>query len=70
MTDAAADMEAVRLDRAMARFDSARTAAPADAEAHRQFARLAQYFNLSSLAAEAWEHVLELEPGDAGAWDG
>ena len=70
MTDAAADMEAVRLDRAMARFDSARTAAPADAEAHRQFARLAQYFNLSSLAAEAWEHVLELEPGDARAWDG
>ena len=70
MTDAAADMETVRLDRAMARFDSARTAAPADAEAHRQFARLAQYFNLSASAAEAWERVLELEPGDAAAWDG
>jgi len=63
-------MEAVRLDRAMARFDSARSAAPADAEAHRQFARLAQYFNLGALAAEARERVLELEPGDPAAWDG
>ncbi len=70
MTDASADMEAVRLDRAMARYDSARTAAPADAGAHRRFARLAQYFNLGALAAEAWERVLELEPGDPAAWDG
>ena len=70
MADATADMEAVRLERAMARFDSARTAAPADAEAHRQFARLAQYFYLSALAAEAWERIVELEPRDAAAWDG
>ena len=69
-TDAAADMEAIHLERAMARYDSARTAAPADADAHRQFARLAHYFNLSALAAEAWERVLELEPGDGAAWDG
>ena len=33
----------------MARYDSARTAAPADAGAHRRFARLAQYFNLGAL---------------------
>ena len=70
MADAAADVEAIRLERAMHRFDSARTAVPGDAEAHGQYALLADYFELYAKSAEAWELVLELEPGDAAAWDG
>ena len=70
MADAHADLEAIHLERAMHRFDSARTARPDDAEAHRQYAQLALYFDLQAKAAEAWEHVLELEPEDAEAWDG
>ena len=70
MADAAADVEAIQLERAMARFDSARTATPDDAEAHRQYALLAAYFDLYAKAADAWERVLELEPSDAAAWDG
>ena len=70
MADAAADLEAIRLERAMHGFDSARTAKPEDAEAHRQFALLADYFRLYAKAAEAWKRTLELEPGDAAAWDG
>ena len=70
VADAAADLEAIRLERAMHRFDEARTAKPDDAEAHRQYALLAQYFDLFAKAADAWERVLELEPGDAAAWEG
>ena len=70
MADAAADLEAIRLERAMHGFDAARTAKPEDAEAHRQYALLADYFRLYAKAAEAWERVLELEPGDGAAWGG
>lgn len=69
MADAHADLEAIRLERAMHRFDSARTATPDDADAHRQYALLAHYFDRQARAAEAWGRVLELEPGDAEAWD-
>ena len=70
MADAHADLEAIRLESAMHRFDSARTAMPGDAEAHQQYALLAFYFDQQAKAAEAWERVLELEPGNAEAWDG
>ena len=70
MADAAADVDAIRLERAMARFDSARTAAPDDAAAHRQYATVAHYFDLFVEASQAWERALELEPGDPVAWDG
>lgn len=70
MADAQADLEAIRLERAMHRFDSARTVTPCDVEAHRQYAWLAHYFDRQAVAAEAWEHVLELEPENAEAWDG
>ena len=70
MRDAAHDLEAAHLDLAMARFDSARTLAPDDAEAHRQYAELASYLGLKGVAVEAWEHALELEPETAEAWDG
>ena len=70
MADADADLEAIRLESAMHRFDSARTVMPGDIEAHSQYARLAYYFDRQSRAAEAWERVLEVEPGDAAAWDG
>ena len=70
MADADADLEAIRLESAMHRFDSARTVMPGDIEAHIQYARLAHYFDRQSKAAEAWERVLEVEPGDAAAWDG
>ena len=70
MADAAADVEAIQLERAMVRFDAIRTATPGDAEAHRQYALLANYFDLYAKAADAWERVLELEPSDAAAWDG
>ena len=70
MADAAADMEAIRLERAMIRYDSARTASPDDAEAHRRYAMLAGYFDLQAEAAQAWERVLELEPEDSAAWEG
>ena len=70
MTDAAADVEAIRLERAMVRFDSARTAAPDDVEAHRQYATLANYFSLNAEAALAWERALELEPDHAVGWEG
>ncbi|MYI06663.1 MAG: redoxin domain-containing protein, partial [Gemmatimonadetes bacterium] len=69
MADAAADLEAIRFESAMHRFDSVRTATSDDAEAHRQYARLAHYFDRQAAAAEAWERVLELEPEDAAAWD-
>lgn len=70
MADAHADLEAIRLECAMHRFDSARTATPDDADAHRQYALLAHYFDRQANAAEAWERVLELEPANAEAWDG
>lgn len=70
MGDAAADLEAARLDLAMARFDSARTLAPDDAGAHRQYAELASYLGLNGEAVQAWERALELEPETAEAWDG
>ncbi len=70
MTDAAADLEAIRFESAMHRFDTARVAQPEDAEAHRQYALLAQYFDLHAKSAEAWERALALEPSDAAAWDG
>ena len=70
MADATADLEAIHLERAMHGFDTARTAQPEDAEAHRQYALLAHYFRLYAKAANAWERVLELEPGDPAAWDG
>ena len=65
MAGAVADLEAIHLESAMQRFDAARTAEPEDPEAHRQYALLASYFDLHARAAEAWEHVLELEPTDA-----
>ena len=70
MADAATDVEAVRLERAMARFDSARTVSPDDAETHRQYARLASFYDLYANATEAWERALEVEPGNGAAWDG
>ena len=70
MADAVADLAAIHLESAMHRFDAARTAKPEDAEAHRQYALLASYFDLHAKAAETWERVLELEPTDAAAWDG
>ena len=70
MADAAADLEAIHLERAMHRFDAARTAKRESTEAHRQYALLAYYFDLHAKAADAWERVLEIEPGDAAAWDG
>ena len=70
MAEAGADLEASHLERAMHRFDSARTITPGDAEAHCQYALLAHYFGDHAKAAEAWERVIALEPGDAGAWDG
>ncbi len=70
MAGAAADLEAIHLERAMHGFDAARAAKPEDADAHRQYALLADYFRLYARAAEAWERVLELEPGDAASWDG
>ena len=70
MADAAADVEAIELERAMIRYDSARTASPDDAEAHRQYARLANFFSLNAEAARAWERALELEPEHAAAWQG
>ncbi len=70
MADAAADVEAIRLERAMVRYDSARTASPEDAEAHGRFATVASYFSLHAEAARAWERALELEPGDSAAWEG
>lgn len=70
MADAAADLEAIHIERAMHGFDAARTAKPEDAEAHRQYAVLADYFNLYAKAVGAWERVLEIEPEDAAAWDG
>ena len=70
MAGAVADLEAIHLESAMQRFDAARTAEPEDPEAHRQYALLASYFDLRARAAEAWEHVLKLEPTNAAAWDG
>ncbi|WP_423928408.1 hypothetical protein [Candidatus Palauibacter sp.] len=70
MSDAAAVVEAIRFERAMARYDSARTASPDDAESHLQYATLASYFMLFAEAASAWERALELEPEDSAAWDG
>ena len=69
MSDADADVDAIHFERAMARYDSARTASPDDAAAHRRYATLATYFMLFPEAVAAWERVLELDPGDAGAWD-
>ena len=54
----------------MTRYDSARTASPDDAEPHRQYATLANYFSLNAEAARAWERALELEPEHAAAWEG
>ena len=70
MADAAADVEAVRFERAMARYDTARSLNPADAEAHRRFATLSAYFSLYAKSVRAWERVLQLEPEDPAAWDG
>ncbi len=70
MADAVADAEAIEFERAMARYDSARAASPGDADAHRQYATLASYFNLHAEAVLAWEGVLELEPLDSAAWEG
>ena len=70
MADAVADVEAVRLERAMERFDSARTLLPEDAEAHRQYARLASFYDLYPDAIEAWERAIALEPVNCAAWDG
>ena len=70
MADAGADLEAIHFERAMYGFDAARTVKPEDAEAHRQYALLADYFRLYAKAAKAWERAVELEPGDAAAWDG
>ena len=70
MADAAADVEAVRFERAMPRYDTARSLSPADAEAHRRFATLSTYFSLYAESVRAWERVLQLEPEDPVAWDG
>ena len=70
MADAAADIEAARLERAMERFDSARAILPEDAEAHRQYAWLATFFDLYAGAIGAWERAIELEPQSGAAWDG
>ncbi len=70
MSAAAADAEAIEFERAMARYDSARVAAPAAADAHRHYATLASYFDLKAEAAQAWERALELEPSEAAAWQG
>lgn len=70
MADAAADAEVIEFEPAMARYDSARAASPDDTDAHRQYATLASYFSLHADAVRAWERVLELEPGDAAAWEG
>lgn len=69
MSDAAADVGAIRFEQAMVRYDSARTVTPDDTEAHLRYATLATYFMLFPEAVAAWERVLELDPGDAGAWD-
>lgn len=69
MSDAAADVGAIRFEQAMVRYDSARTLTPDDTEAHLRYATLATYFMLFPEAVAAWERVLELDPGDAGAWD-
>ena len=69
MADAAADMDAIEFERAMARYDSARAAAPEDAEAHRQYATLAGYFDLRAEAVLAWERALDLDPDDSAAWE-
>lgn len=69
MADAAADVEAIRLEQAMVRYDSARAATPDDAEAHRQYATLASYFDLNAKAAQAGERALELEPEDSATWE-
>ncbi len=70
MADAAADVEALQLERAMVRYDSARSASPDYAEAHRQYATLTSYFHLNAEAAQAWERALELEPDHSAAWEG
>ena len=70
MADATADVETVQLERALARFDSARAVLPDDAEAHRRYAELAGYFNIPVEAVEAWERVLDLEPAHGAAWEG
>ena len=70
MADAGADVEAIRLERAMVRYDSARASTPDDAEAHRRYAKLASYFSLHAEAARAWERALELEPDDSAGWEG
>ena len=70
MADAAADVEAVRFERAMARYDTARSLNPAVAEAHRRLATLSAYFSLYAKSVRAWERVLQLEPEDPVAWDG
>jgi len=69
MAYAAADMDAIEFERAMARYDSARAAAPDDAEAHRQYATLAGYFDLRAEAVLAWERALDLDPDDSAAWE-
>lgn len=70
MAAAAVDLDAIELERAMARFDSARTVAPEDPDAHRQYARLATYFNLGAEAVQAWKRAIEFDSADASAWDG
>ena len=70
MGDAARDLEATRLELAMVRYDSARSVAPDDAEAHRGYAELASYLGLNGEAVQSWERALGLEPGKAEAWDG
>lgn len=70
MSDAESDIEAIRFERAIARYDSARAVSPDNVEAHRRYAELSSYFMRFSESAAAWERVLQLEPGDAAAWDG
>ncbi len=70
MADATADVQTVDLERAFARFDSARAVSPQDTQAHRRYAELASYFTLHVNAVQAWERVLELEPGVGAAWEG
>lgn len=69
-SDAEADVDAIRFERAMARYDSVRALSPGDVEAHRRYAELTSYFMRFAESATAWERVLELEPGDPAAWDG